>query len=446
MSNSFEFSDADEWLDITSKEEILQHELAKKANELETRSMELLESNVTIDLLKGHKTLLENEKDELKVELEQSRKAMESVSTELKTRSDENVSLKEEVASMKARMAQREETFEHRLLASSDDLAVSKAHVQSLYQQIEQLKSEQEAGLKAASDKIASLTTTVRQLKDTTEKLEGVNKNLESSLKKSQAALLESQGQEKALRQKIITQVEAYEQKTKEMEQVRGDLSSVAVLTENLKSKNSVLVRSLTTAQKQHNDTKQKLAEVEAREALLKLELKRVKESSANMAQELENKIADGSAKIEKSEDRIIGLESFAQDLKEECASFSVQCEALEEQLRAKDALCESLVSEKEELQNEVQNIKNAGKSESDELKASKEKVKALESEIEKQKTGFEHRLAEIRSILGVSALAEIKTELTSATRRYEKERARCTTVKSHSMRVPLIVDVGKSQ
>jgi hypothetical protein len=56
---NFEFKDkVDERVEVTSYEEILRNECCQTKNVLETKEMELLELNVTIYILKGHKTLL----------------------------------------------------------------------------------------------------------------------------------------------------------------------------------------------------------------------------------------------------------------------------------------------------------------------------------------------------------------------------------------------------
>lgn len=445
MSESFEINiNADEWLDITSKEELLQNELNRVKNDLETRSMELLESNVTIDLLKGHKTLLENERETLTEELARTNNEVARVAKELQESLEQKESLKLELASMRDAADRREKSLEQSLSECKQELEHTHTQVGQLHQNLSAFKKDQEAERREATGTIEHLTKLVEKLGANIRSLEASNKMQQESLVQTRQELHESQAREKALRGEISRQKNQHEQVTRDLKMSSGDLSTVSLLAENLKSKNSALVRSMATMQKLLNDTKAEFSQSTTREISLKAELEKIKSDAACAKMKYEESVAKNTAAIQASAERIAELEACVQDFKGKCAVLSADKETLLVQLSEKTELCKDLQEKNVCLKEDVKQHSLGMKVVNESIKCVLAREAALKEELENQRVSFNNRLAEIRAILGVSAIAEIRSEIKTVARKYEKERARCSVGKAQPMRVPLIVDVGK--
>ena len=73
-------AEADQWIDVKTKEEVLKDELTKTKDDLKKRQSRLDESSLQVDLLKGYKTNLETEKTTLQAQLQQPSRGLLCVS------------------------------------------------------------------------------------------------------------------------------------------------------------------------------------------------------------------------------------------------------------------------------------------------------------------------------------------------------------------------------
>jgi chromosome segregation ATPase len=445
MSNSFEFSaKADEWLDVTSSEELLQHELSRTKNDLETRSMELLESNVTIDLLKGHKTLLENERSTLQEKLQETQEVLMTTEKDLENTAESKQNLEKDLQGFKTSSDAMEQNMLQALSSSKEELVATKYHVTNLDQQIKTMKNEQQKERTQSISTIDGLNKLVERLNSNIRLLENSSKKQAEEIARSQKELWQARSREEALRRDLAKQTAVTAQRTKELKASQESMRSVSVLAENLKDKNNSLARSVESLQQHLSTTKDQRTASARREAALQAEISGVKAESDDRTKKQEQTIADGLNKLEHAEDRIVGLEAYAEDLKEQFVAVSEERESLVASLAEKDSTIKVLSDEKESLEIEMQEQSDAMAADLEKAKDALAREEEMKKELDHQKTVFDARLKEIRSILGVSAITEIKTEINTVARICSEKQRACPSIKAPTLRVPLMIGLHK--
>jgi len=443
MSNYFEFSaKADEWLDVTSREEILQNELNHTKNDLETRSMELLESNVTIDLLKGHKTLLENERESLRDELKRTKETLSALTKNLENLTHGKETLEQNLEALKISSELKMKKLEAALVANKQELANAESRIVQLEQMNIAMKNEHQEENTVAHSKIVHLHQLVEKLTQNISSLEVTSKKQAEQLEQAQKELQQSRSREQALRQDLVKQTSLTEQRSKELKEFQNNIGTISVLAENLKEKNNNLVRSMNVMQQQLNDTKEKYRASAQREADLHEQLVKVKSQSDERIEKQEQRIVDEQIKLKDAEDRMVGLEANMEHLKQEFLVVSEERATLIKALAEKEAMVQQLVDEKESLERELQDQAEENAADLQNAKDSLAREEALKRELKAQKAIFDNRLKEIRTILGVSAIAEIKAELDTVARlcAQNPHLRKRPLIKAPTLRVPLLI------
>lgn len=447
MNNSFEFSaKADEWLDVTSREEILQNELNQTKNDLETRSMELLESNVTIDLLKGHKTLLENERNSLQANLKEIKEVLSTTEKDLESMTECKQSLEKDLQALRTSSETKEKNLEQALSSCKEEFGAAKTHIAHLDQQILTLKKEQQKEKAESTNTIDRLTQLVEKLNNNIRSLENSSKKQAQEFANSQKELQESRSREEALRRDFAMQTRLTEQRTKELKASQQSMGSVAVLAENLKDKNNSLVRSMESLQQHLSDTKDQHTASTRREVALQADIAKAKAEFDHRTKKQEEIIKDGLNKFEHAEERIVGLEAYAEDLKEQFVAVSEERDCLVVTLADKNKLIKELEDEKESLEHEMQEQSEAMVADLENAKEALAREEAMKKELSHQKAVFDARLKEIRSILGVSAITEIKTEISTVARICSEKHRACPSIKAPTLRVPLLIGLHQTK
>lgn len=438
--NNFEFNaKADEWLDVTSCEEILRNELNHTRNFLETKQMELLELSVTIDLLKGHKALLENERESLREDI---RETKETLATTIRSLEEMTVVMKatdRQLNEVRRDAQSKIQTLEESLTASESNLKTCYSQIRSLEQETVSMKREQTREQNDYKAKISAMNALNEKLKS--EVLDGaaIRKKQQEQIVQLQKALGDSRTREEGLRQQVDKQSQIMEQRDAEIKETKHRIGSVSVLAQSLKEKNNSLVCSMFTVQKCLNESVEKLNASTRREADLHGEFAQLK-SEAKEKQVLA--VRDFLAKMEQAEDRIAGLESYAEDLKEQVVAISEERDSMLDRLADKEAENVALAEDKESLAKELKEKTRGFMADLEHAKNSIGREESLKAELEKQKAFFDARLTEIRTILGVSAIAEIKKEISTVGKIYVEHQHRirsCPSVKSPTLRVPLM-------
>lgn len=442
MSN-FEFNaKPDEWLDVTSSEELLRNELDHTKNDLETKQMEILESNVTIDLLKGHKTLLENERESLRRRVESLKEEMTTTAKNLENMTAEKQSTELVLNEVRNSAKTRILDLENSLAASEKNLKTCYNQINGLEKSIQIIQKENEVKKTQADSKIGQLIAHNEKLKKEAVEAAEVQKKQASQIEKLRKSLQETQFREESLRKDLDKQTKTLEQRNSEIKEATSRIQSVSVLAQTLKEKNSTLICTISSAQQQLNENRTKLSASVRREADLKLQIVKLNEDADVAAAKHENFVKESHGKLEHAEDRIVGLESYASDLKEQFVRVSEERDNLTSLLAQKEAEKKALCDEKAHLELQLEEKAKAFAADLERAKKHFGQEEALNTQLAKQKAAFNARLKEIQEILGVTAVAEIKTELSTVGKLYAERHQvsrSCPSVKSPTLRMPLM-------
>jgi len=449
--NNFEFNaKADEWLDVTSCEEILRNELNQTRNILETKQMELLELNVTIDLLKGHKTLLENERASLLAEVEETRDALYKTSKNLEATSSTKQSAEKELRELKSSAKSKIEMMELSMNAAELNLKTCYTQIRKLEQEVLDIKGAQARAQAEANRKLSQLNAlNQKQHQEVVESM-AIRKNQVEQIAQLQRALADSRAREEGLRGDVQKQSEMIEQRDVELKDTKNRLGSVSALAQALKERNSSLVLSVVAVQQQLNENTEKCSAGIRREADLQKQVEQLNSYSEEYAKKQEKAIRQSFVKLEQAEDRIAGLESYAEDLKEQFVALSLEQDVTRARLAEKEAENMELIEEKTMLEERL--VEKSKAFEEDLERAYKSmggREESLRAELEKQKVIFDARLTEIRTILGMTAIGEIKKEISNVGKIYTEHQQRirsCPSVKSPTLRVPLMIGMMHQQ
>ncbi|CAJ1939247.1 unnamed protein product [Cylindrotheca closterium] len=233
-------SQEDEWLDVdvvtssTTNEERLRNQVKALQRALDEKNLELMESNVRVDVLKGHKILLENAKSGLQDELSGQTKQISS--------------LREDLSSSNSQVMELEE----KLIVSENLVQATKAELQShqvrtaeMELQMKQLQELHEEEARAASVKLHDVSKLVEQLKaNLLAQEEGITSR-DASLVKFQEDMKSSQKQQATLQSSIVAFQQEKDMLQSQVLRLTGDARSIAVVAENLRVEKQTLERKI---------------------------------------------------------------------------------------------------------------------------------------------------------------------------------------------------------
>ena len=349
--SSFELNlNQDEWLDVTPREELLQHELNMLREELKQRSSELQEAESTIDLFRGHKETLENERSALKAELKSQEKKLlkdlMSVRMDLDASVSREVALEKELAQSTSLLQTRSKELEDTVSASEKEMAFAKRQIAELERLLSHNMMEQEKEKRKTVKKIQSHAGVVEDLKKKVSSLEKTSRNESVALAKTKYELKSSSAREEDLRRQLLQLKDVSEQSKTELQTARTDRGKIALLAEELREKNRSLERSLAKHDEDMSRSKIEIESMISRENSLKQEMEATQSKSDKVIKELE-------ASLEREQKQL-----------------------------------------KELSKNQGNAVKN--------LKESLAREEALKGELSEVKASGERRLKELRQILGV--------------------------------------------
>ena len=408
--------------------------------------MELLELSVTIDLLKGHKTLLENERESLREEIQETKETLATTVRNLEEMTvamkSTDVLLKEVRHDAKSKI----QTLEESLTASESNLKTCYSQIRSLEQETVTIKREQTREQNDFKVKVSAMDVMIEKLKKETLDAAVISKMQQEQIAQLQRALGDSRAREEGLRREVDEQSQIIKQRDADLKETTRRLGSVSVFAQSLKEKNSTLICSMVEVQKCLNTSVKKHDESIRREADLQGQIAQLmSEAKENQALAL----SDFRAQLEQAQDRIAGLESYAEDLKEQVVVISEERDNMRDRLVEREAENMTLANDKESLANDLEEKTRAFTADLEHAKILIGREESLKSELEKQKAVFDARLTEIRTILGVSAIAEIKKEISTVGKIYVEHQQRirsCPSVKSPTLRVPLILGMQRQK
>ncbi|KAL3937818.1 MAG: hypothetical protein SGBAC_007146 [Bacillariaceae sp.] len=369
-SNGSHMSQEDEWLDIdvvtssTSTEERLRNEVKALQRSLDEKNMELLETNVQVDVLKGHKILLENAKSDLQEELSGQAKQISK--------------LQEDLGSSNAEVMELEE----KLSASESLLQLTKTELQSYQvrstemeleiQNLQQIRKEES---RLASLKLHDATKHAEELKAILSAKEEGIVSRDASLMKLQEDIKSSKNQQATLQTTLVTFQQEKDQLRNQASRLTVDARSIALVAENLRVEKQTLERKL-------NYSQGKLEQSQNRVQVMEEENKqRQQHQKQQQEQEIQNLSDILSFKTRELEDCKGAVTQLAGEVMTTRAEADHANEALEE-LKEKH---EQFVVEQKHVQEEFL-----------------EREEILRLELAQFKSTNEERLEELRQILGV--------------------------------------------
>jgi chromosome segregation ATPase len=368
MSGSIEINvESDEWLDITTKEEILRNEVEQLKAAL-TASNQLVEeleghkkaSNQLVEELEDQKKFLEVEREMIRNEFNQSNEKLASVETKLK-----------ETLADKAAV---EKTHKH-------ELVMSREGILGLECEIKDIKRNHDKESKEARSTINRLTKVVDDLQNKLSAADKTCKNQKEQISKTQADLLECRDQLTAVKKQHMWQMKASDESSKKLELASKQLGAVAVLAEDRKDERVALKR--TVAQQKHmlDLAGKDLENCYKQISSLKTEMAHMKTVFEVQIKDLEDSLNAHQKELCEARDEI----------KNQACSLEAKSESI------KDAH-----QQIQDLQAILATVKNDASSLQSELDESRANEEALQNKLEQQKLKHDRQLNTVREALSL--------------------------------------------
>lgn len=369
MSTSLEVNESpDDWLDVTTKEEILQNELVKLKEVLVNREKEIEASNLLVEELKKDRESLRGELDQSKDVLVKTETLLgETLASKNTAENEQTVvchALKKEVSLMKK---------------TADE---SRDHALRLECKIKDIQRLNEKESKEKQLSIETLENTNTALKEKLHVAEGAIEIQKNVLNKTRAELKESNSELLKAKKDLADEKKTSGATAKQLETANKSIGTLAILAEDRKDERHSLQRSVTQQKHALGNADKDLEQSNEVISTLKEQLadvrnlteKTIKElQEANVAYESELVVAKNEIKEQKSQ-----LDSKIKEL-------------------------EGAEKEIEQLQQAVEDIEIRRSTLSVELEETQASEKELKAEIEAQKAKHERRLECIREALGVT-------------------------------------------
>lgn len=362
----------DEWLDITTKEELLESEVTQLREALNDRTQELELSNKKVTELEGHKSALDADLKTLQDEHELSMGELFTVEKKLEDCMAQKGSVEEEYGSYKTASMAQIKSMDEALSSSRNDVSKSRDRVNTLEAEIKDIKRQHEKETKEARAMYKE-ELTKRDNQARAFQKEEISKR-DNELKALRANMV-------AKRKELASVKQDADSKTKQLEVANKQLGSVAMLAEDRKGDRVSLERSvvqkkqaLTYAGK---DLQQSYAQIEA----LRSELSDAKVASEDQIKELKDSLGAKQDELQDAIDEIMSKDLALAEKIEELKDANKQIEEAA-------TVVKSATTQATELK--------------EKLEESQAREKTLEDDIETQKDSYELRLDEIRDALGI--------------------------------------------
>jgi len=451
-SNSFELqAKADEWMEVTPKEELLQAELDRLQEAFRKCSAQLERSQLENNLLRDRAASLEHTGASLRASLDGANAGHQTVATELervKRETSAKLSALESDLSRRTTELEREHSDRatdrkrHEIelgtattKASKEALALELRTVQAEAQAEAQAQAAQQTHERELRSARATATTHKTAALRFAEDLRRVREQ-HASTKTELETCRTNLREEQALRQ-----------------QARTTTGTIAVLAETLKADKARLVAKLSRLQTKLEESE---ARFESDKAVLREQLATTQTRGATVAEslrsELNDRTDDLTAMGRSHEQLQVELKDAEAGLREssvEIASLKAHLLALEkgrhELLENQSELEETLEETHEALQRAQEDV-HATRNQLEEAMAASAKAKAaaacddsrartraLEQKLVDQRDSHEETLARIHSILGLSFAKAVRTEVRTL------QRSALEQLMPSAARVPLL-------
>lgn len=380
MSTSLEINvEADEWLDITTTEELLQRDVHRLNEALKARTAELEASNHLIQELSGHKTTLETDRVTLQRALKDSVEAFVNVESELVMVMTGKEQAEQEHNIFKAETVAKLEASDQSLTTARQEASISRNSSLRLECEIKDLKRQHAKESKEALDSQTKLTKVVSELKNKVT-------TLETTSKAQKKELAETRSQLDTVRKELVTEKKASSSSAMQLDLANKRLGSVAVLAEERKDERFALQRSVAQQKLALNHASIDAEHHACQIASLQKEIATIKSASEQRIKDLEQ-----------------SLSVTQKDLQDANEDYKMQQNLAESRLMEIEDACGKLQGVEAELESATGRASNL----QGELEASRSQEEALKAELEAQKVDYERRFGNIRDALGMKKTSE---------------------------------------
>lgn len=430
MSDSFEFhAKADEWMDVTPKEEVLASELKRLKEAFEKVSEQLDACRLENDLLKDHKEALEHNYEQLEVALEVTKEAVDRTSVEL-------AESKRQTSNVQKAAVDREASLQSTIAEKELEVNQAKAEIGSLQQTQQRLDQEYEAAALKSSKLRDDLVQENKALQEKMASIQQDNREQHETIARFYREVETSRANETRLQLSVDNKDRELETLKKEATEARKTTGTIATLAEDLKTKKVTLERLLSKKEQAIATVQDKEADATAQVSALQKRLEDVETSSASRMQYLEGCLEDQTRSLEQSQGDCVSMEIQLADLKSKNSTLEQECQDLRDHLMKMESVRHEWLEQKSEMDesldetfsdlesanerlHQLEEALEAAELERASLESHREKYMqaatreaALYQKMREQQLSFEHRLQEIRSILGLKFTAAIHAEV----------------------------------
>jgi chromosome segregation ATPase len=324
-------AEQDDWLDVTTKEELLQREVDALKRALEEKNMELTESNVTVDVLKGHKLLLENDRSALQRELTSQADTLSSAREDLQSCRQRETSLKTDLDAAKEASKHQAKEMQDSIHQQDSDLGAAKEKISALTKMMTDVEDTRQEESSDARMKIEHLAGLVNQLQGHVASTENAIQKQNSSLVEYKQKLQESQQREETLKVQAMHKNTVCEQLQQQVNTFKSDAGTIAVMAENLRAEKIALKRTLSKNEVALNLSQKELHEARVSENELQTELAQTKFAAEGLTTDFEQSLASNARDLDDAQGLVTALYESLDDVKYQMGtvkrSLEVECE-----------------------------------------------------------------------------------------------------------------------
>ena len=414
-SSNFELqAKADEWMDVTPKEEVLESELKRLKEAFERCTDQLNASRLENELLKDSKSSLETQTATLQATLDATSETLQQ------TRSELDVT-QQHLMDTNASASQKDKIMEQLQ-------AEHKAELEGLKQTNQQLRTKLEKTEKNNTTYLATIADLRVQSKN---QLDHIN-SIEKSLKIAHDEIVLKDKQYQDLQKKMETQ-------QSEILKAKTTTGTIATLAEQLKSEKVVLKNQLEETKRRLQVTQSSLNDKGVKLEQLQSRFEHMKSSLEATVDELKTQLDDRTFQSTTLQEMVTKLEKDNEQLVDESLERQAELQALQRHTQAMETGRHEWLSLRSELEESLEETLGDLESSNakcmelesqlaivkDECTNYKQKVEEimnnnnssdreeeLLSKLNEQQAAFDRKLSEIRSILGLNFTAHVKSEV----------------------------------
>jgi len=418
-SSPFELhAKADEWMDITPKEELFRAEIKRLKEAFEKCSTQLDSSRLENDLLKDREKALEDETQTLQISLEDSNYALEKSRIEYQTYEK---STKEFISNLEIQIVEFKEEVEN-----SNELNCS------LQEELSNERNKNEMIISELKIGTMSELKLERELK--TAKADGET-HRETAVKFAED-LRTTRNVERDLRHELDAAQKRITTDERCLIEAKKTTGTIATLAEDLKIQKQGLERSLAQAHREGMSSELQARESSQEVIVLRERLDELERFHGDRTSKLESELNERLQDIEGSSRSVEMLQIELKDSEQQIAGLSSECNELRNHLSLMEKGRHNLLDQKSELEESFEEIhddleiaqvrlheaeallentvleRNTLRTQRDAYLQSSEREEDLKCRMYEQQRAFECRLHDIHSILGLKFTTAVQSEV----------------------------------